>query len=103
MKSQTNFRRSHARRHKERRSNPFEFNSAEWIALMKEHYVLWPKQDRRNSDRRALDRRAEERRSFSRNAYSSRHIRQPQPQPLLTASILEEDEKQMILDLFRDA
>lgn len=100
MKSQTNFRRSHVRRDKERRSNPFEFNSAEWVAMMKEHYVLWPRQDRRSSDRRSSDRRAEERRTFSRNAYSSRHIRHLQPS--LTADILEEDERKMIMDLFRD-
>lgn len=100
MNSKTNYRRNHARRHKERRSNPFEFNSPEWIALMMEQFVLWPKQDRRNSDRRSSDRRAQERRTFSRNAYSSRHIRHPQPS--LTADILEEDEKKMIMDLFRD-
>ena len=67
---------------------------------MKEQFVLWPKQDRRNSDRRASDRRAEERRSFRRNAKSFRHIRNPQPS--LAANILEEDEKKMIMDLFRD-
>lgn len=68
--------------------------------MMMQQFVLWPKQDRRNSERRASDRRNEERRSFSRNASSSRHIRHPQV--TMTTNVLEEDEKQMIMDLFRD-
>lgn len=68
--------------------------------MMMEQYVMWPRQDRRYADRRASDRRSEERRSFNRNGISSRHLHQIRTTS--TKGILEEGEKQMILDLFRD-
>jgi hypothetical protein len=100
MNSETDPRRCSARRHKERRTNPYAFNSPEWIAMMKEQFVLWPKQDRRQGDRRSSDRRKLERRTLVRSPNSTRYARETKL--YLTEDILEESEKQMIMELFRD-
>ena len=95
----TSVRRSEARRKQERRNNVFAFNSAEWLAMMQQQYVLWPKQDRRRLDRRAAERRELERRSAARTAVrldTSRRL-QTAPQQLLL-----EEEKQLILSLFAE-
>ena len=92
-------RRRTVRRQQERRKNNFEFNSPEWIAMMKENYVLWPKYDRRKRERRSSDRRKADRRSIERNTSAASWLRQPK---ISADSILDDDEKQMILDLFRE-
>ncbi|WP_150046095.1 MULTISPECIES: hypothetical protein [Methylomonas] len=101
MNSETEVRRTYVRRQKERRVNTFAFNSPEWIAMMQEHYVMWPKTERRKKDRRAKDRRKIDRRRALRRADQPKYSRAPYF--FSTESILDEEEKQMILELFRDA
>lgn len=100
MNTETHFRRQHSRRQSERRVNPFPFNSPEWIAVMMENYQLWPKYDRRESERRMADRRAAERRAQRRNSSAAKLLRRSGR--LFADEILAEDEKQMIMDLFRE-
>ena len=92
-------RRELVRRQKERRKNDFEFNSPEWIAMIQEHYVLWPKYDRRKQERRSRDRRNSERRSTERNSSAAKYLRQSDF--VSSDDILDHNEKRMILDLFR--
>ncbi|MBS3964637.1 MAG: hypothetical protein KGZ80_09120 [Methylomonas sp.] len=101
--SEDSSRRQHERRQHERRSNPHPFNSAEWLAVIQQQYVLWPKQDRRITERRDADRRHSERRSKARNGSGSL-VRRPRvsADPLLADRILDDDEKAMILALFAD-
>lgn len=100
MNTDTHFRRNHSRRQSERRANPFPFNSPEWIAVMKESYELWPKYDRREMERRTADRRAAERRTQRRNSLAAKHLRRSNR--FTADDILAEDEKKMIMDLFRN-
>lgn len=95
-------RRQQERRQFERRTNPHPFNSQEWLAVVQEQYVLWPKTDRRVAERRDADRRRGERRSAARANGSL--VRRPRPgfNPLATEHILDDDEKAMILGLFAD-
>jgi len=65
-----------------------------------ENYELWPKYDRREMERRTADRRAAERRTQRRNSLAAKHLRQSGR--LFSDDILAEDEKKMIMDLFRD-
>ena len=101
MNSEQDFqRRKVCRRQGERRLNPFPFNSPEWIAWLQQHYVLWPKCDRRLNDRRATDRRASERRNSRHSplrARSYRYVRR-----LSSDDILNDDEKQLIRKLFNE-
>lgn len=99
-KSKIQFRRTHARRQNERRANQYTFNSPEWVAMMRANFELWPKQDRRESERRAADRRKLERRAHRRNPAAARHLRHQNS--ALTNDILADDEKKMIMDLFRE-
>ncbi|MGY6276779.1 hypothetical protein [Methylomonas sp. MgM2] len=92
-------RRKFVRRQNERRKNNFEFNSPEWIAMMQEHYVLWPKYDRRKHERRSRERRKSERRNTERKSATAKYLRQTKF--LSSDDILDDAEKRMILDLFR--
>lgn len=94
-------RRRIARRKKERRTNPFAFNSAEWIAVMQEQYLLWPKQDRRIYDRRASERREIDRRTALRNR-SAMNVPFKRTRLISADDILNEEEKQMIQALYAD-
>lgn len=67
---------------------------------MKENYELWPKYDRREMERRKADRRATERRTQRRNSLAAKHLRRSNRH--FSDDILAEDEKKMIMDLFRD-
>lgn len=100
MKADISFRRNHARRQKERRTNPFAFNSPEWIEVMMKNFALWPKHDRREGERRSCERRSLDRRSQRRHAMAARHAHRSQR--FLADDILAEDEKKMIMDLFRE-
>ena len=100
MDNQTQFRRNEVRRQKERRTNPYAFNSPEWVAMMRASFELWPKHDRRETERRAADRRKLERRANRRNPAATRHLRHQHHS--LSSDILADDEKKMIMDLFRD-
>lgn len=55
-------RSSMTRRVADRRKIPYPFGSPEWVENIKNHYLAWPKADRRNVDRRTSERRAVERR-----------------------------------------
>lgn len=55
-------RRRTERRTKERRENAHSFGSPEWIRVIQEEYLLWPKEDRRSDDRRCQSRRQGSRR-----------------------------------------
>lgn len=100
MDNQTQFRRNEVRRQKERRTNPYAFNSPEWVAMMRASFELWPKHDRRETERRAADRRKLERRANRRNPAATWHLRHQHRS--LSSDILADDEKKMIMDLFRD-
>ena len=100
MSPKTHFRRTYVRRQEERRSNPYAFNSPEWIAVMKENFELWPKTDRRMGERRSSDRRNVERRSSRRSQNATKYLRRP-AEPELN-DILADEERKMIMDLFRD-
>lgn len=67
---------------------------------MMENYELWPKQERRTLERRTADRRSAERRVQRGNSFAARHLRRS-GRPF-SEDILAEDEKKMIMDLFRD-
>lgn len=95
MNDKPSSRRSGARRQKERRENPFAFNSAEWIAVMKDQYLLWPKRERRMAERRAADRREALR--IGRPLRSSHWLREEN-----SVSLLNDEEKQMIQALFNE-
>lgn len=100
MDSKLSARRRVVRRQAERRTNPYAFNSAEWIAMMREQYLLWPKFDRRTGDRRQCERRAMDRRASLRSAATEHAFRRVR---LLSADdLLNDDEKQMIRELFAD-
>ena len=101
MNNHTQFRRNEVRRQKERRTNQYAFNSPEWVAMMRASFELWPKHDRRETERRAADRRKLERRANRRNHLATRHLRHQQH--ALSSDILADDEKKMIMDLFRDS
>lgn len=100
MNSRIPFRRNQVRRQHERRANLYPFNSPEWVAMMQASFELWPKQDRREAERRAADRRQLERRATRRNPAAARHLRQHHRS--FASDILAEDEKKMIMDLFRE-
>lgn len=100
MASEIQFRRNFVRRQKERRVNPYAFNSPEWIAMMRESYELWPRVDRRFRERRSSERRHFERRSQRRNPSGAKQLRRDIG--IAREDILADDEKQMIMDLFRD-
>lgn len=100
MNNQTQFRRNEIRRQKERRINQYAFNSPEWVAMMRASFELWPKHDRRETERRTADRRKLERRADRRNPAATQHLRQQHR--TFASDILAEDEKKMIMDLFRE-
>ncbi len=90
-----NARRKTERRQNERRAVAFSFGSNEWREEIQQHYLLWPKQDRRSQERRMEDRR----RSARRLANICTQKKPIRPQRL--DKILTEDEKQMLNELSR--
>lgn len=100
MKSNDSARRRTIRRQQERRTNPFAFNSAEWVAFVQQEYVLWPKQDRRILDRRNADRREIDRRSGQRDPEQA--IPFQRTRWFSADLILNDEEKQMIQSLFSE-
>lgn len=55
-------RSSMTRRITDRREIPYPFGSREWVENIKNHYLAWPKSNRRDTSRRNNERRAAERR-----------------------------------------
>ncbi len=100
MTSDESARRRGVRRQQERRTNPFTFNSTEWIAFVQQQYMLWPKEDRRTLDRRRAERREIDRRAALRNA--EREMPFQRTRWFSAEHILNDDEKQMIQALFAE-
>lgn len=68
--------------------------------MMQEQFLLWPKKNRRKKDRRTSDRRQFDRRAAFRDATLAQKLRRSYPAEI--DMVLEDDEKQLIMDLFRD-
>jgi len=86
-------RRESERRLKNRRINPYPFGSTEWINLIQQEYLLWPRQDRRSDERRAQPRRQGCRRNTNiGRARPSGHRKTMQ-------GLLTNEEKQMLNEL----
>jgi hypothetical protein len=98
MTSDESARRRGARRQQERRTNPFAFNSAEWVAFVQQQYVLWPKHDRRVLDRRSAERREIDRRAALRDGEQEMPFQRTRW--FSAEQILNDEEKQMIRALF---
>lgn len=100
MSSDISARRRTKRRQQERRTNPFAFNSAEWVAWVQQQYLLWPKHDRRVADRRNAERREIDRRAALRDA--SQDVKFQRTRWFSADDVLNDDEKQMIQALFAE-
>lgn len=100
MNSDISARRRMVRRQQERRTNPFAFNSPEWVAHVKQQYLLWPKYDRRSIDRRASERREIDRRATLRDDSDDALFQRTRW--FSSDQILNDDEKQMIQTLFSE-
>lgn len=102
MKSSDEFRdktrRSLERRQRVRRVIRAAFGSDKWIAAIQSNYVLWPKQDRRDSERRSVDRRWAERRTQLR-AHRRRPFRQRVLDKAIRSQTLTAEERSMLNDL----
>jgi hypothetical protein len=86
-------RRESERRLKNRRINPYPFGSTEWVNLIQQEYLLWPRQDRRSDERRAQPRRQGCRRIHNSGrvrSYGHRNSMQ---------DLLTNEEKQMLNEL----
>lgn len=97
--------RGQSRRRIERRSGcrraiKYAFGSEQWVKAVQSSYILWPKEDRRNSDRRFSSRRETERR-VGRIQYQSRTRRQRVRKQSIHQSMLTAEEKKMLSDLNR--
>jgi hypothetical protein len=88
-------RRQSERRCEERRVVTYEFGSDEWIEMIQQNYLLWPKQDRRVQDRRKLPRRKASRRLYAGDRPESRKY------PKSLSDLLTSEEKQMLNDLIQ--
>lgn len=82
-------RRESERRSKERRINPYAFGTDEWRELIQQQYLLWPKEDRRNSERRSKSRRQTNRRGVN----SSDKVRVPRKFNNLHDLLTDEERK----------
>ncbi len=94
---QASNRRQAERRRHERRIIQYAYGSPEWIAYIQQHYLLWPKQDRRRTERRQQDRR---------NSNHERRIRKNQkrlynPQFKNLQDILTDEEKKMLRQIMQ--
>ncbi|WP_347986896.1 hypothetical protein [Methylomonas sp. AM2-LC] len=99
-KTASNGRHPNDRRTQERRENPYAFNSPEWIAVMSENFMLWPKQDRRKADKAELDRRRLDRRKRLSNARMA-NLKARVDNPSISSE-LTDDELQYILNIYQD-
>jgi hypothetical protein len=96
----SNGRHPNDRRAQERRMISYAFNSPEWIAVMSENFMLWPKLDRRKANKAELDRRRLDRRKKLANArMASTKARVYKPS---ISSELTDDELQYILNVYQD-
>lgn len=86
-------RTSMTRRMDDRRKIPYPFGSPEWVENIKNHYLAWPKNNRRNANRRSDERRAEERRQHQ---LSEQSRSEKKYSPIL----LTQEERKLIEDLY---
>lgn len=88
-------RRQTERRSEERRVITYEFGSDEWIEMIQQSYLLWPKQDRRVKDRRENSRRKGGRRIKPSGSIKVREY------PKALSDLLTSEEKQMLNELIQ--
>ena len=100
MNSEFSARRRTVRRQQERRTNPYPFNSKEWIAFIQQQYLLWPKYERRVGERRVAERRETDRRAALRK--ESEEVIFQRTRWFSAETILNDDVKQMIQELFAE-
>lgn len=86
-------RSSMTRRTADRRKTPYSFGSQEWVDNIKNHYLAWPKTNRRDMSRRIDERRALERRQ---QQLSEQRRSEQKYSPIL----LTQEERKMIEDLY---
>jgi len=86
-------RSSMTRRITDRRKTPYPFGSPEWIENIKDHYLAWPKSNRRDTSRRSNDRRAIDRRQ---QMLSEQRRSEKKYSPIL----ITEEERKLIEDLY---
>lgn len=86
-------RSSMTRRMTDRRKIPYPFGSPEWVENIKNHYLAWPKSNRRNMNRRSDERRAIERRQ---QLLSEQRRSEKKYSPIL----LTQEERKLIEDLY---
>jgi hypothetical protein len=85
-------RRKDDRRSEERRTINYPFGSKEWLENISNHYLVWPKYDRRDGSRREHERRSADRRQ--RQLLKQHRVDQDYLQ-----SVLTREERIMIQDL----
>ena len=88
-------RRESERRLKNRRINPYPFGSAEWVNMIQQEYLLWPRLNRRSDERRAQSRRQ----SCRRNKNTGRA--KPSVHTKTLEGLLTYEEKQMLNELIQ--
>ncbi len=86
-------RSSTTRRMDDRRKIPYPFGSPEWVENIKNHYLAWPKANRRDMSRRSNERRAIERRQ---QLLSEQRRSEKKYSPVL----LTQEERKLIEDLY---
>ncbi|PPK76289.1 hypothetical protein B0F87_104382 [Methylobacter tundripaludum] len=86
-------RASMTRRKTDRRKIPYPFGSPEWVENIKNHYLAWPKSNRRDMSRRSDERRASERRQ---QLLSEQRRSEKKYSPIL----LTQEERKLIEDLY---
>lgn len=81
------------RRIDDRRNIPYPFGSQEWVENIKNHYLAWPKSNRRDQNRRSDDRRALERREQQLSEQRRSEIK-------YSRILLTHEERKLIEDLY---
>jgi hypothetical protein len=82
------------RRADDRRKIPYPFGSREWVENIKNHYLAWPKSNRRDQSRRSDERRALERREQQLSEQRRSEIK-------YSAILLTQEERKLIEDLYQ--
>jgi len=81
------------RRIADRREIPYPFGSEEWVKNIKEHYLAWPKTNRRTTNRRNAERREQERRQHQLSE-------QRRSEKKFSVVLLTTEERKLIEDLY---
>ncbi len=86
-------RASMTRREADRRNIPYPFGSPEWVENIKNHYLAWPKSNRRGANRRNHERRTVERRQQQLSD-------QLRSEKKYSSILLTQEERKLIEDLY---